>query len=392
MGGFLAMRLVDHFADGRIVETSRSAREYQVKATSEFVAQLFPRTVEVNHLSEIVRVAAGAARTGTVRVMWPPLLAFAYWLEQEVRYDEALDVLTTALRLQDGGKGEEEVAASLQRARVLRRAGRFDEACEGYAAAGDLAVQLADRRSELLSRIGRAIVLQKTGNLPESERLLRRVLEDARALGDRDAEARACHDLAIAMALRERLPEAVPLAFRAFELYDRPTDRARALHDTGAFLKELGHYSAASDAFLEVLAGAPPTEMLLLVELELLEVSALIGDRLSFERWRRELQGDHDLMAPEVRVDFGIKLAMGLASFEREPEAERALRRAIGLAERHGLDEHVFRAERHLLELQERRAARREAVNPPTPAPEVHRTIEAVQALRAEREAAATTP
>lgn len=385
LGALLTMRLIDHIGRFGSQGASLESVQYNVTATAEFVAQLLPRTAEVNHLGEITRVAAGALPGGAIRILWPPMLAFAYWLEQEVRLEEALDVLDTVRRLSDGRAAEEEVATLLQRARVLRRLGRFDEATDGYAAAGALALEMADRRSELLSRIGRAIVLQKVGNLPESEELLRVVLKDAQSLADRDAEARASHDLAVALVLRDRPVEAAPYAFRAYELYEQPGPRARALSDTGWILKELGHYAAARDALLIVVESAPPTDILLRAELELLDLSAATQDQLSFERWRRELHRDHELMPSDMRLDFEIKLGRGLAAFGRASEAEDALQRAVALAERHGLGEGLFRAECALTELREHRTRPSDASMPPpaaTPSPELQQTIDSVRTRR----------
>jgi tetratricopeptide (TPR) repeat protein len=394
MAAFLTLRLVDQLAKAGPSAPGAASRKYQVKSTSDFVSQICPRTTEVNHLAELVRVASGATQAGFVRVLYPPMLAFAYWLEEQLRLDEALDVLDTALRMSDGRVADEEIATQLQRARALRRAGRLEEAGEGYAKAGALAIAIADHRSELLSRIGRAIVLQKTGNLPESERVLREVLEDARALGDRDTEARACHDLAVALARRERHAEGVPLAFRAYELYEHPAHRARALSDTGTLLKELGHYSAAKDALTLVVGSRPPTDLLLLAKLELLDVGAQIGDRISFERWRKELAADRDLMPPDVQVDFAMKLGAGLAAFDRSTDALAELDRAIALAERHGLGESVFRAERLLNEVREHRSRQHDAAAPPSPlapSPELQRAIDSLRRLRESQGTAAVS-
>lgn len=393
LGAFLTLRLVDQFARVSPEDLGSESLQYQLKATSDYLAQLYPRTVEVNHLAEVARVAAGTSRAGSTRVLWPPMLAYGYWLEQQLRLDEALDVLETALRLSDGRTSEEDVAAHLQRARVLRRAGRFRDASEEYTTAGSLAIALADHRSELLSRIGRAIVLQKIGNLPESERVLREVLEDAASLGDRDAEARACHDLSVALALRERFSEAIPYAYRAYELYEHPTHKARALNDTASLLKELGHYSAAQDALTVVVGSCPPTEVLLRAQLELLDVSAQIGDRLSFERWRRELGTDSELMPPDLLVEFAMTLGAGLVAFGRAADGEAELCRAVKLAEQHAMGEVVFRAERILLDARERGTRQANAALPTAPplSADVQRTVDSLRVLRTSVETTAVS-
>lgn len=387
LGAFLTLRLVDQFSAGK--SANPDALAYQIRATGDFLSDLHPRTIEVNHLAEVVRVAEGVLRNGKSRMLWPPLLAFAYWLEQELRLDEALDVLDTAERLSDGQLAEEELATLMQRARVLRRSGRLPDATACYKAAGALALTLQDHHSELLSRVGRAIVLQKLGDLPESERLLRGVLSDAQRQEDRQAEAVASHDLAVALHLMGRNAEAPPLTFRAHELYDQPLKKAMAMSDTGTMLMELGQYAAAKDALLLVLSSSPPPNVRVRAEGELLALSALIQDRVSFERWRRNLQADYSEFPPDMQVDFEMKLGAGLGSFSRFQEGEEHLLRAVQLAEQHGLGENLFRAEGLLTELRERRGRMTPAATPPQPAaptPELRETIESLRTLRAERE------
>jgi tetratricopeptide (TPR) repeat protein len=387
LGAFLTMRLVDQFtADRTTLQTDALA--YQIRATSDFLRELHPPTVEGNHLLEIVRVADGVRDTRNVRLLWPPLLAFSFWLENQLRLPEALDVLETSLRISRAEVGEEDVAAHLQLGRVLRLSGKFAEAREAYARAGRLASRLGDTHSTLLSRIGQAIVVRFIGNLPESERMLLAVLRDAREQGDEDAEARACHDLSAAYYYMGRHVAAVQLAFEAFRLYGEQPRRTRALADMGMVLRELGHYSVAKRALLLALDYDPPMECRVRTVVELVDLAALMQDRISFERWRREADTCYDHMPPDERVEFEIKLGTGLAAFERWQEGEDHLRRAMALAEDRGLGEQLFRAEAQLREVQEGRDAQKRAATVPTevdPAPELEPTIASLEALASER-------
>lgn len=385
LGGFLTLRLVDQFSDWAD-DQHHDALAHQVRAARDFLHELHPQTAETNHLLEIARVADGVRSSGQIRLLFPPLLAFAYWLEHELRLDEALDVLQSTLALSDGVEGEEEVSTHLQRGRVLRLLGRFPEATEAYARGGTAATRLGDRHSELLSRIGRAIVLQKTGNMPESERVLRQVLDEAQPSGDRDAEARASHDLSTALHFMGRGREAATFAFKAYQLYERPAQRARALSDTGMILKELGHYGAARDALHAVLLQHPPAEIRLRALVELMEVSADVQDRISFERCRREIAVNYQRLPVDEQVDFDIKLATGLADFGRTHEGLPHLERALSLAEEHQLGEHLFRAEAALRSLREGCAATPVGAAPKCespPAPELRSTIESLAAIAA---------
>jgi tetratricopeptide (TPR) repeat protein len=289
------------------------------------------------------------------RLLFPPLMAFAYWLEQELRLEEARDVLQTALRLSDGRDGEEEIEAQLSYARVLRLHGDFDESRAAYRRAGEIAAVIGDEHSAMLSEIGLAVVLQRVGNLPESERLLREVLKRAVSGGDVDAEARACHDLAGTLYYAGRVRHAIPLAFRAHELHQSVLRRARALSDTGAMLKEIGCYRAARHAFYLVLSNHPPRSVRTNTVLELLELSATVQDRVSFERWRQELTERRQELNPEQLVDFELKLGTGFANLSRSKKAEEHVENALALAEEYGMGERIFHCERQLQELRERR-------------------------------------
>ena len=353
LAAFLAMRLVDQFCvqDG---ELNTDAVRYQCNATQSFVADIYPQTDTTSLLSEIIVVANSALETGDHRLLFSPLLAFAYCLEQEVRLEEALDVLDTTLRLSDGRDAAEEVAAYLQRGRIQRISGSLHESLESYQNGGSMAHRLGDTHSELLSRIGCGIVSRVFGNLPESEKLLRSAIADASALADRDAEARACHDLAGTLHFAGRGTEAVPLAFKAYELYESSIQQARALGDTGTILKELGFYSAARNAFTLVLESELPAEVMVGTELEFLELCSLVGDRLSFERWRQAIEKKRHLLLPETMVDFELKLGVGFSRFEEMQAGETHLSNAVALAEEYGMGERIFYAERQLEEVQQK--------------------------------------
>src|SRR3989442_13538480 len=137
-----------------------------------------------------------------------------------MRLDEGLDVLWTLVQV--GGaqlSSPDAVAVRLRLARVNRKQNRFDEAEAAYAEAGELAAAAGDRYSELLSRIGRANTLLGRGNLPEAERCLQTILADARAAGQRDAEARAEHGIGVALVHMADPAGGIPHGWPGFELF-----------------------------------------------------------------------------------------------------------------------------------------------------------------------------
>src|SRR5437762_12899382 len=124
--------------------------------------------------------------------------------------EEALDVLETLERVGgDRYRAEDQVAARLRLARVLRKVNRFEEAERAYEEAGSGAAALGDMHSQLLSRIGRAESLRGRGNLVEAERSLRDALADAGLMSDTQAHAIGHHVLAAVLSTAGRSAEAI---------------------------------------------------------------------------------------------------------------------------------------------------------------------------------------
>jgi tetratricopeptide (TPR) repeat protein len=386
LAAFLTMRLVDQFAADR-EDVSREAVRYQIAATRKFLEDLYPRNPEVTSLREIVRVAGAAIDVRDRRLLFSPLMAFAFWLEQELRLEEALDVLDSALNLSDGRSAEEEVAGLLQKARVLRLSGKFDDARAAYQKGGKIAANVGDKHSVLLSQIGRGVVLQKLGNLPESERILCDVISAAQRVEDRDAEGRACQDLAATLYFAGRMAQAANYAFRAYELLEQPLQRLRALSDTGVFLKELGHYSEASKAFAVVLGSNPPLDVRARTVAEMIDLSAVTADRIGFERWRRDLAEQYDRLPPDDKVDLDIKVGSGLLEFGMRGQAEKHVRRALSVAEECKMGERIFKLEELLQNMLEPSVPASEKADSHTVQrnvePQLQSTLESLNALAA---------
>src|SRR5881396_557000 len=140
---FVALRLVD-LLGAEYTTLHPDAFHYQHVATARCCRDLPPGTTETSHL---------------VGLVLPALFAYAHYLEDEMRLEEALDVLDTLLRV--GGEklpATDAVGARLRRARVYRKLNEFDAAEQSYAEGGALAATIGDTHSELLSRIDRKSV------------------------------------------------------------------------------------------------------------------------------------------------------------------------------------------------------------------------------------------
>lgn len=351
LGAFLVLRLVDRYAV-QVGGIHPDALAYQEEATLDYVLKLNQEDAEARHLMELLRVSKAVREGGGRSLLWAPLLAYAYWLEQELRLKEALDVVDTALRMDDGTAPEKEVAALLQEGRIYRLLGNFDAARRYYRHARTRAERLGDTHSVLLSRIGEAIVLRQVGNLPGSEKALREILRDAERLGDRDAQARAHHDLGATLLHTGREVMAAHHVYRAFELYGDEPNALRALSDLGEVLKRLGRLDAAENAFRLVLRGSAEGETRACAMIAMLELTSLRRDRLAFGRLARYMSSIQEQLPPYRRIDFHLQLGLGHHRFGNKARADKALRLAGSLAQLYGMNEYVFRAEQSLKKIQ----------------------------------------
>src|SRR2546426_1857758 len=228
---FVALRLVDLLGPEHTT-LHPDAFHYQYVATVRCCRDLPPSSTETSHLLGLVHGTRDAFEQQSAGLVLPALFAYAHYLEDEMRLEEALDVLDTLLQV--GGAQlppVDAVGARLRRARVYRKLNEFDAAEQSYAEGGALAAAIGDTHSELLSRIGRAQALRGRGNLVDAEQSLRGTLAEADANGDRHAQALAHHVLAAVLQTGGRPADAISHAGVAFQSYDDEIAQGRALGD-----------------------------------------------------------------------------------------------------------------------------------------------------------------
>src|SRR6266699_2715848 len=238
------------------------------------------------------------------------------------------------------------VGARLRRARVYRKLNEFDAAEESYAEGGALAATIGDTHSELLSRIGRGYVVTARGNLAEAEHALRGVLGDAERLVDAAAQALAHQGISVVLNTAGQPSDAIPHAWRAFELYTDDVSRMRALGDLGTMLLTVGDAQSAERALGEILRRGATHEVLDNATIELMHCASYRRDRGGFERWRERCDARRESMPPNILVDYMFKAGIGRARFGQVDRAERLLASALRIADEAGLHEFTFRIER----------------------------------------------
>ncbi len=345
-GAFLALRLVDLLAPDRL-QVSGDAFHYQWIATDRFCAELRAAATEGAHVHCIAESTADAQRLGDIGLVAPALFAYAHFLEEELRLEEAVDVLITLLEVVASRlSAKDAVAARLRFARVHRKLNQFDEAEAAYAEAGEMASAAGDRYSALLARIGLANTILGRGNLAEAERQLRAILADAHAAGERDAEARAEHGIGVSLAQMGQGPNAIPHVWRAFELYDEEDSRMRALSDVGVMLLTLGDAVGAERALSEVVRRGGCHDNTTNALIELMHAASYRRDHVGFARWRERCEEHLPDMPPNMLTDFYLKQGIGQARFRRFRRADELMKRALEVAGMAGLHELEFRVER----------------------------------------------
>src|SRR5438445_810193 len=130
---FVALRLVDLLGP-EYTTLHPDAFHYQHVATARCCRDLPPGTTETSHLVGLVHGTHDAFEQHSVGLVLPALFAYAHYLEDEMRLEEALDVLDTLLHV--GGEklpATDAVGARLRRARVYRKLNAFDAAEKSYA-------------------------------------------------------------------------------------------------------------------------------------------------------------------------------------------------------------------------------------------------------------------
>ena len=345
-GAFLALRVVDLLAPDR-AHVSGDAFHYQWIATDRFCAELREAAPEGAHVHGIAQCTADAHRAGDIRLVAPALFAYGHFLEEELRLDEAVDVLTTLLVVVASRlSAKDAIAARLRFARVHRKLNRFEEAEAAYAEAGELASAAGDRYSALLSRIGLANTILSRGNIAEAERQLQQILADARAAGERDAEARAEHVIGVALHVMGQAPDAIPHIWRAFQLYDEDDSRMRALNDIGVMLLTLGDADGAERALTEVVRRGGTRDSTSNALVELMYSASYRRDHVGFARWRERCEERLELMPPNILADVYLKQGIGQARFGRFRRADTLMQQALEIAGEAGLHELEFRVER----------------------------------------------
>ena len=296
------------------------------------------------------------------------LLAYAAFLEQQGRLEEALEVTALAARAYGPGISPGDYAeCALTGGRLNRLLARWEAALTCYQAAELSGREQGDAVAALRGRLGQGAVARGRGNLPAARAIAEGVREEARNGNLPEVQAVACADLAAAWSELGQPVEALAADYEAFRLARDPVDRMRTLGNVGVDLAQLGWHDAARTAFTIVLRSDAKATVQLNALLELMVLEAGVGDAAAFEGHYRAAEDCRHQMPPSMVVDFLFKTASGRRRFGHLAAARASLTEAQTVAEAHDLHAWTFRIDRALHDLGAADAAARLAEPPATP-------------------------
>jgi tetratricopeptide (TPR) repeat protein len=348
LGAYIVARLVDRLLSFDVNDNSGEGFRWQLESVRRHVNELPANEPESAHLAGIV-AAVPAQGPPPSATLWKSLTAYAYFLENEARFEESLEVLSLAVRAQGSDLPPMDfVSYALLAGRLNRRLARWEPAASCYQAALQGASSTGDQNRALRARLGHAHVDRARGNLPRARAEVEKVLSEAVSGEFVDVQSDAHLDLGVILMLQGARTESLESTYNAFRLTDDPHNRMRILGDLGYGLNECGFYDAARLA-LEIVATSNVSYLVKVnAILELMQLESGVGNRVAFERRRQEAKQFLPRMTPSMLVDYHYKTAVGLARFGQVDRALDQCHEALKLAEQHQLNEWYFRVERIL--------------------------------------------
>jgi tetratricopeptide (TPR) repeat protein len=232
-----------------------------------------------------------------------------------------------------------------------RRAGDWKKSHAGYAQALYLATGLGDTASSLTVRVGMANTHLVRGNLPDAERLLSTVVEEASAKGFDEVVADALQCRASVAHNRGNVAEALRAAYEALRKTVNATRKDTILADIAAYFAELGMRDAARDAHMIVAVTSRYQWIRWQATVNLMELAALDGDEAEFDRCASELSTAE--LDPRLRAYYLLYRGIGCLGFGREHEGTELLHEAERFASLKGIHQVSFEAENALSRIAE---------------------------------------
>ena len=353
VAGYAALQLFETWMDGGIGATAPSMLD--LRRVRRYVEAVPERHPDRRCLADLVDSIEAATVDPHAEPPTEPrrmqrakvgrwLAAYAKLLQYDAQWGLSADVHGTLVEFaQRTSDVPCMLEAMLMRGYSLRMQGRFDEATDAYAALRAAATAAHDERYRLESHLSDAKVAIDRGNIPSARELLDRTIAEARQAECVPIVAKGLADRArIALAQRDH-ELALACLYEALELAQDPLGRERILSNIALTFLQMGLRDAARDAALLVAATAQDRSTRLTALVNLMELAHQDGRELVFEQYRRALAGEE--LTPYLEVVYLEACVAGFRAFGRHGEALHTAQRMLAIAERHGLNEFVLKAE-----------------------------------------------
>jgi hypothetical protein len=183
-------------------------------------------------------------------------------LAERMEYAGTLNLATSLLQGLAGVLPADSVNAGrvlAQRARLSWKAGKTDLAQARYQHLRRKAQKLRNNELAIRSWAGFTAVAQLRGNYPQVQRWASRVVDLASRSGYRRLTGPGHHGLMIRAAMLREFDGAISHGWSAFQAAEgNRRIESELLTNVGSVFCAAGHFDAALDAFVSVLAGGPP--------------------------------------------------------------------------------------------------------------------------------------
>lgn len=311
------------------------AFRWQVTQAKRLLAELPARDPEGAHLMGVLHAASGARRLAVLRL---GILAYADFLERGGRFEEALAVIGVAARLRADTLTAGDVARlALLAGRLHLALVEHERAERAFTLARAAACAAEDGQALFRARIGLAQLERRRGDVTHSRSGLESLVAEAAGGAFADVRGEAYLELGAAFAAEGRPADALDATYRAFAHAGTEPQRVRVLAELARMLRTAGAPAAARVAYELVASGTSEAPLRAVAALGMLDADSSIGDRLAFERSRRDaFLLSAGLPAPYL-VELHFTLGVGYARFRRLPRAHAELATAAALAQAAGL-------------------------------------------------------
>jgi hypothetical protein len=232
---------------------------------------------------------------------------------------------------------------------ALRQLARFQDANRVYEMLRTQSVKHGDERMALEAELGLARCVVGRGDLQTGDRLTRDVIQRARTLNQNAVVANGLIDLARIAGASCRPYDVVAYSLSAYADLETDDQRERVLVNIATALRELRRPDSARTVASFVVRRGKANDLRInaLTLLYNLAIDGRNAHEAAF--YRRHLANLS--MRPIATVEYYHAIACEMAMFGRFDEARLAGQKMLAVCEEHRLNEHSFRAEQAIREI-----------------------------------------